>query len=368
MQKSITSLLTFMTIMGIHASPWSVSPSSAREHQTDNQKVLIASSSNIQLTDINGFNGVIVTLGVSPDGNTLIVASNDGQISAIDINNYDIIYSIPLKANPYSDIAFSSDGEFFAVAEQQIVYVYETQTGKLVRNLHEHVGNVSSLAISPDDRTLVSASGQDLTLKIWDLESGKLLQDIGEDVDSVSTVAFHPEGEFFVTGAGGIGSDRTIKYWELQSNQQSTDDELEEISQYEYESEEIPEYELVQTLPKQFGFIYDLTFDSNGRKLVGIVRNYVKIWDLNRNNAEVLRVKASPLELNQVAISPDGRLIATANREGKITMIDVKSKKIIGILTGHEGWIQTIAFSPDGQTLYSGAEDKIVKAWDVSTF
>ena len=364
MHKSITCLLTAMTLVGIQTSPWTSSSGSAHEHQIVKHKSLIAQSlSTVPVTDIKGFKGVISNLGVSPDGNILIVASNDGEIAAIDLQNFETVYSLPLKANPYSDIAFSSDGNFFAVAQQQNVFVYQTDTGDLIRTLKKHTGNISSVAISPDDRILVSASGQDLTLKIWDLQTGNLWQDIGENVDSISSVTFHPNTDLFVTGAGGVGSDRRIKYWKGKK-----DILLGTVPDDEESLERLPTYELIETLPKQFGFIYDLTFDSQGSKLLGAVRNYVKVWDVSRSNTEIMSLKASSLELNRVAISPDDRLIATANREGKITIIDLNRKEIIGTLVGHEGWIQAIQFSPDGRFIYSGAEDKIVKIWDLSDF
>ncbi len=341
MKKSITCLLTGITLMGIQISPLGISPSIALENETT---LIAQSSSQIEVTNIKGFKGVISIVGVSPDGNTLIVGSNDGKITAINIEDSETIYSIPVKANPYSKIALTSDGELFAVSEKNSVFVDETETGERIKALRAHTGNIGSLTISPDDRTLVSVSGQDLTLKIWDLDSGDLLEDIGDDVDSISTIAFHPNGNFFATGAGGIGSDKTIKYWDAEN------------------------YDLLKTLPKQFGFIYDLTFDSQGDKMIGAVSNYVKIWDLKRNNREIMSLKASPLELNKVAISPDNRLIATANREGKIKIIDVRRKRIIATLTGHQGWVQTITFSPDSKTLYSGAEDKLVQVWDLSGF
>src|SRR5262249_51778640 len=36
-------------------------------------------------------------------------------------------------------------------------------------------------------------------------------------------------------------------------------------------------------------------------------------------------------------------------------------------LTGHTEWIHSIAFSPDGNTLASGAQDKAIILWDVAT-
>jgi WD40 repeat protein len=352
MRRSITCLITAISLLGIQTSPGLLSPSSAHEHKTINQNGLIAqSTSTVESRDIMEFKGAIVTLGVSPDGDTLIVGSNDGQIVAISLNNFEEIYSLPLRANPYSDIVFSSDGQFFAVAQKQIIYIYQTDTGKQLKTLKAHTGNISGLAINPDDRTLVSSSGQDLTIKIWDLATGDLRQDIKENIGAISTIAFHPNGTFFATGAENVGSDRIIKYWEAKEDGSA---------------ETFPTYELVETLPKQFGFIYDLSFDSKGEKLVAAVRNYLKVWDVQENNNEILALKVSSLDLNRIAISPDSRFIATANREGKIQIIDVNTKNIIATLTGHEGWVQAIAFSPDGQKLYSGADDKIVKIWDIS--
>ena len=37
------------------------------------------------------------------------------------------------------------------------------------------------------------------------------------------------------------------------------------------------------------------------------------------------------------------------------------------VLTGHMGWVNSVAFSPDGQTLASGATDGAVRLWDVVT-
>ena len=197
------------------------------------------------------------------------------------------------------------------------------------------------LAISPDNRILVSVSGQDLTIKIWDLEKGTIIRDLDEDIGSVTTVAFNPDGKFFVTGA--IGIDRTIKFWDSNT------------------------LELLNTLPQQPGFIYSLGFTSDGRQLVAAVRNFVKVWDLSTNK-ERLSVRAASLALNQVVVSPDNRLLAIASREGDIVIMDINKGQKLATLTGHQGSVQSVSFSPDGKTLYSGAEDKIVKIWDISGF
>ena len=68
------------------------------------------------------------------------------------------------------------------------------------------------------------------------------------------------------------------------------------------------------------------------------------------------------------ALSPDGRLLATTDMQGKIDLWDVQGQRRLGLpLTGHtsasvDATIESLAFSPDGTGLYSvsGDDGKLV--------
>ncbi len=69
-----------------------------------------------------------------------------------------------------------------------------------------------------------------------------------------------------------------------------------------------------------------------------------------------------------VAISPDGKTLATGGLDGTIRLWDVETGKFIKCLLGHNSYVYRLAWSPDGNTLASaGAHDGSCGLWDVKT-
>lgn len=69
-----------------------------------------------------------------------------------------------------------------------------------------------------------------------------------------------------------------------------------------------------------------------------------------------------------VAISPDGKTLATGGLDGTIRLWDVETGKFIKCLLGHNSYVYRLAWSPDGNTLASaGAYDGSCGLWDVTS-
>ncbi|MBN3905482.1 MAG: hypothetical protein HWQ35_02490 [Nostoc sp. NMS1] len=71
------------------------------------------------------------------------------------------------------------------------------------------------------------------------------------------------------------------------------------------------------------------------------------------------------VSISSVAFSPNGKLLATGDADGKTYLWQVEDGKLLFTCTGHSGSVKSVAFSPDGEILASGSDDQTVKLWDV---
>ena len=67
--------------------------------------------------------------------------------------------------------------------------------------------------------------------------------------------------------------------------------------------------------------------------------------------------------VNSVAISPDGQTLASGSDDRTIKLWNLKTGDLLHNLTEHKGGVTSVAISPDGQTLASGSTDRTIKLW-----
>src|SRR5262249_23675227 len=91
----------------------------------------------------------------------------------------------------------------------------------------------------------------------------------------------------------------------------------------------------------------------------------VLVWEV-KTGKRVLALK-HPLAVLGVAVSPDGKTIASAGGDFLVRIWDVESKREKWTFRGHADMVTSVAFSPGGRWLISGSLDGNIKVWDANT-
>ena len=78
------------------------------------------------------------------------------------------------------------------------------------------MGDVTSIAFSPDGSTLASGGGRwNKTIQLWDTETGNHIGTLRGHKGNVTSVVFSPDGK--VLASGGGWEDNTIRLWDVKN-------------------------------------------------------------------------------------------------------------------------------------------------------
>ncbi|KAH8103094.1 WD40 repeat-like protein [Cristinia sonorae] len=198
---------------------------------------------------------------------------------------------------------------------------------------------ISSVAISASGEWLAFGARKLGQLLVWEWQSESyILKQQGHYFD-MNTLAYAPDGQNIATG----GDDGKVKVWNTTSGF------------------------CFVTFTEHSSAVSAVEFAKQGQVLfTASLDGTVRAFDLIRYRNFRTFTSPTPVQFSCLAVDPSGEVVAAGSTDSfEVFLWSVQTGKLLDVLTGHEGPISSLAFSPTGNQLVSGSWDKSVRVWNV---
>lgn len=282
--------------------------------------------------DMVGHGGPIRSLGISPDGRSLLSGSFDAAAIRWSLQTETAEQVLRYHADGVNAAVFLKDGRMVTAGADARIAVWTAGRPEPDRVMEGHLAPIAALAVSPDG-TLLASGSWDRTVRLWSLSDGtsRVLEGHTQNVNGV---AFLPDGRLV-----SAGYDLTLRIWRLPGGQPD-----------------------IVTLPAPLNAV---AVAPDGEIVTGAVDGRLRMLTADGKASGEVAAGATPVVA--LAMSADGALIAAAGIGGTVAIVDRKSRRLLRTLLGPGPPVWSVAILSDGETLVTGGADGRIKRWNART-
>ncbi|MEM6403489.1 MAG: NB-ARC domain-containing protein, partial [Cyanobacteria bacterium P01_D01_bin.116] len=96
------------------------------------------------------------------------------------------------------------------------------------------------------------------------------------------------------------------------------------------------------------------------------IDNQIYLWEVD-STRQLHTLAGHSAWVESLAFSPDGQILASGSHDHNIRLWNIQTGQCLQVIAGHTSSIQSLAFSHDGTTLASGSNDKTIRLWNIQT-
>uniref|UniRef100_A0A182YAC3 WD_REPEATS_REGION domain-containing protein n=1 Tax=Anopheles stephensi TaxID=30069 RepID=A0A182YAC3_ANOST len=219
-------------------------------------------------------------------------------------------------------------------------YLYELPDVNLIHSLSISESSIGSVSFNDTGDWLalgVSSLGQ---LLVWEWQSEQYIMKQQEHSQGMNCLSYAPDGHQLVTG----GQDGKVKLWNVTSGF------------------------CVVTFAEHTAAVMAVEFSRNKKFLVSAsLDGTVRAYDVIRYRNFRTFASPEPVQFASVAVDCSGELVAAGGQDVfEIYLWSMKLGRLLEVLSGHEGPVVSLAFSPvaSSSALVSGSWDQTLRIWN----
>ena len=307
-------------------------------------------------------------ISFSHDGNYFMTSTLFGDLNIWEFPSGKL-YKRFKAHSVFGPAVFSQDDELIISGggfEDKTIKIWEFPSCSLKKIIEGHTGYISDLIISPNNKNIISASG-DNTIKIWELNSGNLLNTLIDHRSPVFSLCFSSDEKKLISG----DMDGIIKIRPFGIPNEKKSIEIENVNYCIPIDENIPPpipinaYSVIKK-PGHSKTVTSIKLTSDSKYLVSAsYDNTIKIWDFYKGNL-IRTLRGHSSWIISVAITPNDDRIVSSDLDGMIKIWDFNNGKEICTIRTYEEDEKSITVT--GSNLITGSTDGTITLWDMKTF
>jgi len=304
-------------------------------------------------------------LAISPDGAILATESTLDGLIISDLCTGKLLRTWREPGFSANSLAFSYDGTILGTGNNDgRVRLWDTHTGVLLKKLPVCQWSIYAIAFSPDGQTLASCAG-DGTVQLWNIRTGERLMTLGKKGERMSSMAFSPDGKLLATLSRYVRAD----VWDVFSGRLINTLAGKGVSFDALCSVSFCSGGKIVSVACEGDICLwnPLKKDEPEKVRIPDSIDPLKRLDTRMPTGSVNR----RIFIGMTVLSPDCDRAATVNVDGSIAVWDVATREVRQILAGARipdlagGGVEAMAFSPDGKIVASANRNGKVEVWQI---